>query len=338
MYSAFYRLDSERTKQFFQELGLQTKTERGNRVFPVSDKAGDVARALQRYLKKNGVVVHTNTTVKHILIENGVVKGIALENKKVFAEKVIVCTGGLSYPGTGSTGDGYAMAKQAGHHVTKLYPSLVPLKAKEKWCQELMGLSLKNCAIAVKNKAGKVIYKDFGEMLFTHFGVSGPMILSASRHMIKDLEEENYTIEIDLKPALEEKTLDNRILRDFQKYSNKDIRNALDELLPQKIIPVVILCAKIEPTKKVHDITKEERKRLVKQIKCFTVCIYGTTGFQEAVITCGGVCVDEIDPATMESKIVKGLYFAGEVLDVDAYTGGFNLQIAFSTGYTAGES
>ncbi len=210
MYSAFYRLDSERTKQFFQELGLQTKTERGNRVFPMSDKAGDVARALQRYLKKNGVVVHTNTTVKHILIENGVVKGIALENKKVFAEKVIVCTGGLSYPGTGSTGDGYAMAKQAGHHVTKLYPSLVPLKAKEKWCQELMGLSLKNCAIAVKNKAGKVIYKDFGEMLFTHFGVSGPMILSASRHMIKDLEEENYTIEIDLKPALEEKTLDNR--------------------------------------------------------------------------------------------------------------------------------
>ena len=338
MYSAFYRLDSERTKQFFQELGLQTKTERGNRVFPVSDKAGDVARALQRYLKKNGVVVHTNTTVKHILIENGVVKGIALENKKVFAEKVIVCTGGLSYPGTGSTGDGYAMAKQAGHHVTKLYPSLVPLKAKEKWCQELMGLSLKNCAIAVKNKAGKVIYKDFGEMLFTHFGVSGPMILSASRHMIKDLEEENYTIEIDLKPALEEKILDNRILRDFQKYSNKDIRNALDELLPQKIIPVVILCAKIEPTKKVHDITKEERKRLVKQIKCFTVCIYGTTGFQEAVVTCGGVCVDEIDPATMESKIVKGLYFAGEVLDVDAYTGGFNLQIAFSTGYTAGES
>ena len=208
MYSAFYRLDSERTKQFFQELGLQTKTERGNRVFPMSDKAGDVARALQRYLKKNGVVVHTNTTVKHILIENGVVKGIALENKKVFAEKVIVCTGGLSYPGTGSTGDGYAMAKQAGHHVTKLYPSLVPLKAKEKWCQELMGLSLKNCAIAVKNKAGKVIYKDFGEMLFTHFGVSGPMILSASRHMIKDLEEENYTIEIDLKPALEEKTLE----------------------------------------------------------------------------------------------------------------------------------
>lgn len=338
MYSAFYLLDSEGTKQFFHQLGLQTKTERGNRVFPVSDKAGDVVRALQEYLKKNGVIVHTNATVKHILIENGTVKGIALGNKKVFADKVIVCTGGLSYPGTGSTGDGYAIAKKAGHHVTKLYPSLVPLKAKENWCQELMGLSLKNCAIIVKNKTGKTIYKNFGEMLFTHFGVSGPMILSASRQIVKDLEKENYIIEIDLKPALEEKTLDNRILRDFQKYSNKDIRNALNDLLPQKIIPIIILLAKIEPTKKVHDITKEERKRLIKQIKHLTITINGTTGFQEAVITCGGICVDEIDPSTMESKIVNGLYFAGEVLDVDAYTGGFNLQIAFSTGYTAAES
>ncbi len=339
MYSAFYTLDSEATKQFFEKLGVSTKTERGNRVFPVSDKAGDVVRALQKYLKKNNVIVHTNTAVKNVLIENGIVKGVVLANgKEVFADKVIVCTGGLSYSGTGSTGDGYAMAKQAGHMVTKLYPSLVPLKTKQRWCQELMGLSLKNCAIVVKNAKGKVVYKDFGEMLFTHFGVSGPMILSASRHIVKDLENQNFTIEIDLKPALDEKALDNRILRDFQKYSNKDIRNALDDLLPQKMIPVMIMLCDIEQNKKVHDITKEERKKLLQNIKYLTVTVNGTTGFEEAVITCGGICVDEIEPATMESKIVKGLHFAGEVLDVDAYTGGFNLQIAFSTGYTAAES
>lgn len=339
MYSAFYTLDSEATKQFFEKLGVPTKTERGNRVFPVSDKAGDVVRALQKYLKKNNVAVHTNTVVKNILIENGIAKGVVLTNgKEVFADSVIVCTGGLSYSGTGSTGDGYAMAKQAGHTVTKLYPSLVPLKTKQRWCQELMGLSLKNCAIVVKNTKGKVVYKDFGEMLFTHFGVSGPMILSASRHIVKDLENQNFTIEIDLKPALDEKVLDNRILRDFQKYSNKDIRNALDDLLPQKMIPVMIMLCDIEQNKKVHDITKEERKKLLQNIKHLTVTVNGTTGFEEAVITCGGICVDEIEPATMESKIVKGLHFAGEVLDVDAYTGGFNLQIAFSTGYTAAES
>ena len=338
MYSAFYTLDSEATKQFFEKLGLQTKTERGNRVFPVSDKAGDVVRALQKYLKQNNVFVHTNTNVKQIWIENGIAKGIVLSNgKKIKSDNVIVCTGGLSYSGTGSTGDGYDMAKLAGHTVTKLYPSLVPLKTSEKWCQEAMGLSLKNCAITVKNEKGKTVYQDFGEMLFTHFGVSGPVILSASRHIVKELNKQIYTIEIDLKPALEEKTLDNRILRDFQKYSNKDIRNALDDLLPQKLIPVIISLSEIEPIKKVHDITKQERKNIIQQIKHLTVHVTGTTGFEEAVITCGGICVDEIDPSTMQSKIIKGLYFAGEVLDIDAYTGGFNLQIAFSTGYTAAE-
>lgn len=339
MYSAFYMLDSQKTKAFFDALGLKTKTERGNRVFPVSEKAGDVVRALEKYLKKNGVVIHTNSAVKQILTQNQCVKGIRLENgKEIQADDVVICTGGLSYAGTGSTGDRYKMAKDLGHTVTKLYPSLVALKTKENWCRQLMGLSLKNCAIAVKNEKGKTIYKDFGEMLFTHFGVSGPMILTASRHIVKQLQKQSYTIEIDLKPALEEKALDARILRDFQKYSNKNFSNALDDLLPQKLIPVIIDLAGISPIKKVHDITKQERQSLIKQMKHLTVTVCGTAGFQEAVITCGGVCVDEINPSTMESKIIKGLYFAGEILDVDAYTGGFNLQIAFSTGYTAGES
>lgn len=339
MYSAYYTLDSQATKQFFHKLGLQTKTERGNRVFPVSDKAGDVVKALQKYLKQNHVNVHINTAVKELLFEQNCIKGITLCNgKKVYSDAVIVCTGGLSYPGTGSTGDGYNMAKTTGHTVTKLYPSLVPLKAKQNWCEQLMGLSLKNCAICVKNQKGKTVYKDFGEMLFTHFGVSGPMILTASRYIIKDLQNQNFNIEIDLKPALDEKALDNRILRDFQKYSNRDFRNALDDLLPQKMIPVMILLTEIPENKKVHDITKEERKRIIKQIKHMTITVYAAKGFDEAVITCGGVCVDEIDPSTMESKKIKGLYFAGEVLDVDAYTGGFNLQIAFSTGYTAAEN
>ena len=338
MYSAFYHWDSQKTIAFFQKLGVPTKTERGNRVFPVSEKAGDIVRGLERYVKQNGVTVHIGSPVKEVLMKEGKVTGILLQNgKEVAGECVIVCTGGLSYPGTGSTGDGYKMAKAMGHTVTKLYPSLVPLKTKEHWCQEVMGLSLKNCAIVVRNGKKKKVYEDFGEMLFTHFGVSGPMILSASRHLVENLAKEMYTIEIDLKPALEEKVLDQRILRDFEKYSNKDFRNALDDLLPQKLIPVIIGLAGISPTKKVHDITREERKRLVQQIKHLTVTVEGTTGFQEAVITCGGVCVDEIDPSTMKSKKVEGLSFAGEVLDVDGYTGGFNLQIAFSTGYTAGE-
>ena len=337
LYSSFYQLDSFQLQEFFKNLGLELKVERGKRVFPVSDRSLDVVLALEKYLKKNRVKLHLESPVDSILIEDGKAAGILLKNgKEEKADGVIVCTGGLSYPGTGSTGDGYRFAKAAGHHVTKLYPSLVPLKTAEDWCHELMGLSLKNIEITIKNNKGKKVYTDFGEMLFTHFGVSGPVILSASRHIILTIEE-GYKLYIDLKPAMDEKKLDTRLLRDFEKYANKDFANALDDLLPQKLIPVIIQLAEIDPRKKVNSITKEERKRLAGLLKALPLTITGTTGYNEAVVTCGGINVDEIDPSTMESKFVKNLHFAGEVLDVDAYTGGFNLQIAFSTGYTAGE-
>lgn len=338
LYSAFYQLDSFQMQEFFKNLGLELKVERGKRVFPVSDRSLDVVLALEKYLKKNKVKLHLESPVDSILIEEGKAAGIRLKNgKEEKADGVIVCTGGLSYPGTGSTGDGYRFAKAAGHHVTKLYPSLVPLKTAEDWCHELMGLSLKNIEITIKNNKGKKVYSDFGEMLFTHFGVSGPVILSASRHIILTIEE-GYKLYIDLKPAMDEKKLDTRLLRDFEKYANKDFANALDDLLPQKLIPVIIQLAEIDPRKKVNSITKEERKRLCTLLKALPLTITGTTGYNEAVVTCGGINVDEIDPSTMESKFVRNLHFAGEVLDVDAYTGGFNLQIAFSTGYVAGES
>ncbi|WP_458407849.1 NAD(P)/FAD-dependent oxidoreductase [Anaerotignum sp.] len=337
MYSSFYQLDSFGLQEFFKNLGLELKVERGKRVFPVSDRSLDVVLALEKYIKQNKVKLHLESPVDSILIEDGKAAGIRLKNgKEEKADGVIVCTGGLSYPGTGSTGDGYRFAKAAGHHVTKLYPSLVPLKTAENWCHELMGLSLKNIEITVKNNKGKKVYTDFGEMLFTHFGVSGPVILSASRHIILTIEE-GYKLYIDLKPAMDEKKLDARLLRDFEKFANKDFINALDELLPQKLIPVIIELAEIDPRKKVNSITKEERKRLLGLIKALPLTITGVTGYNEAVVTCGGIETDEIDPSTMESKLVKNLHFAGEVLDVDAYTGGFNLQIAFSTGYTAGE-
>ncbi|MDO4531373.1 MAG: NAD(P)/FAD-dependent oxidoreductase [Bacillota bacterium] len=337
MYSSFYQLDSFALQEFFKNLGLELKVERGRRVFPVSDRSLDVVLALEKYVKQNQVKLHLESPVDSILVEDGRAAGIRLKNgKEEKADGVIVCTGGLSYPGTGSTGDGYRFAKAAGHHVTKLYPSLVPLKTAEGWCHELMGLSLKNIEITIKNNKGKKVYTDFGEMLFTHFGVSGPVILSASRHIILTIEE-GYKLYIDLKPAMDEKKLDTRLLRDFEKYANKDFVNALDELLPQKLIPVIIELAEIDPRKKVNSITKEERKRLAGLLKALPLTITGVTGYHEAVVTCGGIDTDEIDPSTMESKLVKNLHFAGEVLDVDAYTGGFNLQIAFSTGYTAGE-
>ncbi len=337
MYSSFYQMDSFQLQEFFKNLGLELKVERGKRVFPVSDRSLDVVLALEKYVKQHKVRLHLESPVESILIEDGKAMGICLKNgKEEKADGVIICTGGLSYPGTGSTGDGYRFAKEAGHHVTKLYPSLVPLKTEEHWCHELMGLSLKNIDITVKNKKGKKVYNEFGEMLFTHFGVSGPVILSASRHIILTIEE-GYKLYIDLKPAMDEKKLDTRLLRDFEKYTNKDFVNALDDLLPQKLIPVIIELAEIDPRKKVNSITKEERKRLVGLLKALPLTITGTTGYNEAVVTCGGIDVNEIDPSTMESKLIKNLHFAGEVLDVDAYTGGFNLQIAFSTGYTAGE-
>ena len=337
MYSALYRFQPSDTVELMESLGVPTKVERGKRVFPVSDSAADVAEALMKYMKKNGARLHLEKAVKDIIIENGQAKGVVLaDGKRISADAVIVATGGLSYPGTGSTGDGYRFAKKAGHTVTPLLPSLVPLKSDEPFCAELMGLSLKNISVVIKNSKGKSIYKDFGEMLFTHFGVSGPVILSASRHLLNRFDED-MTLYIDMKPALDMKVLDNRLLRDFEKYINKDMKNALNDLLPQKIIPVVIHLSGIDGNKKVHDITKEERKRLSELIKGFPVHIIGTAGFNEAVVTSGGVNTDEIDPSTMESRKIHGLYFVGEVLDVDAYTGGFNLQIAFSTGYTAAE-
>lgn len=338
MYSVFYRFDNQALRQLLLDMGLETKVERGNRVFPVTDRSLDVVQALEKYMRQNKVALHLESQVEHVVMKEGKVTGIRLKNQKELPfDAVIVTTGGLSYPNTGSTGDGYRMAKAAGHTVTKLYPSLVPLKTSESWCQELMGLSLRNIAIRICNEKGKTVYEDFGEMLFTHFGVSGPVILSASRHILTDTEK-GFHLYIDLKPALDEKQLDHRLLRDFEKYSNKDFRNALGDLLPQKLIPVIISLSGIDPEKKVNGITKEERKQLLHLLKALPLTIIGVTGYNEAVVTSGGICVDEIDPSTMESKLVKNLYFAGEVLDVDAYTGGFNLQIAFSTGYTAGDS
>lgn len=337
MYSALYKFPPDKMIELVESLGVPTKVERGKRVFPVSDKAADVSEALKKYMKKNGVKLHLEKGVKDIITENNKIKGIVTDDgKELDFDAVIVATGGLSYPTTGSTGDGYKFAKKAGHNVSKLMPSLVPLKSDDWICPELMGLSLKNSAIVIKNEKGKTIYKDFGEMLFTHFGVSGPMVLSASRHLLGRFNE-NITMYIDMKPALDMKALDNRLLRDFEKYINKDLRNALNDILPQKMIPVIIRLSGIDETKKIHDITKEERKRMEELIKGLPVHITGTAGFDMAVVTSGGVNTDEIDPSTMESRKIKGLFFAGEVIDVDAYTGGFNLQIAFSTGYTAAE-
>lgn len=337
MYSALYHLDSTGVQGLFHHLGLETKVERGRRVFPVSDKAADVVDALAQYLRENKVHLHLESPVEHIVVSEGKATGVELKKGAfVAADAVIVTTGGLSYPGTGSTGDGYRFAKKAGHKVTKLYPSLVPLKIQEEWCHGLMGLSLRNIEITIKNAKGKKVYEEFGEMLFTHYGVSGPVILSASRHLILTMEE-GYHLFIDLKPAIDEKKLDARLLRDFEKFANKDFANALDELLPKKLIPVVISLSGIDGGKKVNTVTKEERKRLLALLKGLPLTITGARGYQEAVVTCGGISVDEIDPSTMESKKVENLHFAGEVLDVDGYTGGFNLQIAFSTGYTAGE-
>lgn len=337
MYSSFYRLDSSETQALFHRLGLETKVERGRRVFPVSDKSLDVVIALEQYLRENKVKQHLDSPVEEILVSNGRAVGVRLKKGTIVeADAVIVATGGLSYPATGSTGDGYRFAKKVGHQVTKLHPSLVPLKAEEEWCKSLMGLSLRNISIKIKNKKGKTVFEEFGEMLFTHYGVSGPVILSASRHILFSMDE-GYQLFIDLKPAMDEKKLDMRLLRDFEKYANRDFINALGDLLPQKLIPVIAELSGIAGEKKVNSITKEERKHLLSLLKGLPITITGTAGFNEAVITCGGISVDEIDPATMESKFVKNLHFAGEVLDVDAYTGGYNLQIAFSSGYAAGE-
>lgn len=336
LYSAFYTFSNHDLINFINEHGVETKVERGGRVFPVSDSAKDVVSALMRFLNRNNVQVRTGAPVKNIVAAEGKVTGVELSDGTVlFADSVILAVGGMSYPGTGSTGDGYDMAKRLGHTITPLKPSLVPLVTKEEWVGDLQGLSLKNISVSFKNNRGKEIYNDFGEMLFTHFGVSGPVILSASRHLLSyDFKE--ISLSIDLKPALPEDKLDERVQRDFDKYSRKQFKNSLDELLPQKLIPVIIYLAGIDPYKPVHQITKEERKILVTLLKHLEVTITAARPIKEAIVTAGGIKINEINPSTMESKKIKGLYFAGEIIDVDAYTGGFNLTIAFSTGYLAG--
>lgn len=338
LYSSFYTFSNMDIIQFFHENGLQTKVERGERVFPVSDDAEDVVKVLYSYLQRNKVDLRLNSPVKEIKVVAEKVQGVKLQDGTFIpCDGVILTTGGASYPGTGSTGDGYAMAKSLGHTVTPLKPSLIPLIIEEAWVKELQGLSLKNIAITLLNSKGKKVYQDFGEMLFTHFGVSGPVILSSSRHILQ-YDYKNIKLLIDLKPALPIEKLDERIQRDFEKFSRKQFKNALDELLPQKMIPVMVMRSGIDPEKFVNQITKEERKNLVLLFKNFDMTITGARSLNEAIVTAGGILTTEINPSTMESKKIKGLYFAGEIIDVDAYTGGFNLTIAFSTGFLAGDS
>lgn len=362
LYSALYGFDNKAVMDFLEQAGCPLKTERGGRVFPVSDHSSDVITALSRELKKRGVKVLLNTEVKSLVLKEdssaigdgeskervgnnaGIGKrvvGVKIVGREVIeADKVIICTGGLSYPSTGSTGDGYRFAEAAGHKVLECTPSLVPLEIKEEWCAELMGLSLRNVEVRLVSGKGE-LYRGFGELLFTHFGVSGPLILSASSYYGGGRGVQRSGVEtrlyIDLKPAMDMEQLDRRLLRDFEENKNRQFKNALGALFPVKMIPVMIKLSGIPAEKKVNEITREERKRFAELIKKLPLTVTGTRGFAEAVITRGGVSVKEIDPSTMESKKVKGLYFAGEVLDLDALTGGFNLQIAWSTGYLAGK-
>lgn len=334
LYSAINNFDCQDTIDFFNDLGLETKTERGNRVFPVSDKAMDVADTLYTFAKYNGVKI-IESTAKVILTSEGKVSGVLdTKGNKYDANCVIIATGGMSYPGTGSTGDGYKLAKTVGHTITEIKPSLVGLISSDEFCKELQGLSLKNVNLMAYEN-GKEIFSEQGEMLFTHQGVSGPLVLSASSHM-RNFDKKSYKISIDLKPALSEEKLDLRLQKDFSEHKNNQINNSLGKLLPKKIIPVVLKMWGIDPTKKCNSITKEERQELNKILKNFTVKIKSLGSIKEAIITSGGVSTKEISPKTMESKILSGLFFCGEVIDVDAYTGGFNLQIAFSTGRLAG--
>lgn len=338
MYSAFYTFSNDMVMDFFEELGMPYKVERGNRVFPVSDHSSDVIKALEKEMRRLGVVICLNTKVKSLIIEKNVCKGVELSGRKeyLYADSVIITTGGVSYPRTGACKDGYIFAKQAGHTIVAPSPSLVPIELEEDCCKDLMGISLKNVSATIYAD-NKKVYSDFGEMLFTHFGVSGPIIIKASAYIQKYLQK-NLSLTIDLKPALDEKQLDERILKDFQLFQNKQLKNALDKLLLRALIPVVIEKSGLDDDKKVNELTKEERRILGHTIKYMPFSIIGLRSWDEAIVTKGGVSVKEIDPGTMESKLTGGLYFAGEVLDLDALTGGFNLQIAWSTGYLAGLS
>lgn len=334
LYSAFYTFSNDMVMDFFEELGLSYKVERGNRVFPTSDHSSDVIKALEREMRRLGVEILLHTKVKKLYIENNICKGVYVKDKKITADSVVIATGGISYPRTGACKDGYQFAEAAGHSIMKPQASLVPFELSDDCCKDLMGISLKNVSATIYAD-NKKVYSDFGEMLFTHFGVSGPIIIKASAYIHKYLEKD-LRLTIDLKPALDEKTLDDRILKDFQLFQNKQLKNGLEKLLLKALIPVVIEKSGLDGEKKIHELTKEERRILGNTIKNLPFTIVGLRSFDEAIITKGGVKVKEIDPGTMESKLVGGLYFAGEVLDLDALTGGFNLQIAWSTGYLAG--
>ncbi|MBQ7580778.1 MAG: NAD(P)/FAD-dependent oxidoreductase [Clostridia bacterium] len=338
LYSSFSSFMPEDTVDFFESRGVKLKVERGKRVFPVSDKAVDIVRCLEKFVSDSGVQV-VNDRVKKLILRDGRAVGVeTYQKKQYFANSVILATGGKSYPKTGSTGDGYFMAKQCGHTVTELKPSLVALETCEGFCREMMGLSLRNVEVKLEDKKkGKTIFTDFGEMLFTHFGVSGPLVLSASAH-IRQMEEGRYVLHIDLKSALDFSQLDKRLLRELLNSSNRNFSNVLETLLPKKLVPVFVERTGIDASTKANQLTKLQRQRVIELLKDFSVTVKSFRPIDEAVITSGGVSVKEVDPKTMESKIVKGLYFCGEILDVDAYTGGFNLQIAFSTARTAGNS
>ena len=347
LYSAFQNYTNQDIINFLKEQGINVKEERGNRIFPVTDKSKDVLQCFERKLKQLNIEIKLNTAVREIIIDNNYIKGVKTDVEEIYTDKVILATGGKSYPLTGSTGDGYILASKLGHTIQEIKPSLVPLEIYNKEdAIQIQGLSLRNVKIRIIEKQEmqeKEIYEDFGEMLFTHFGISGPTILSGSAHLVRypKLEEllktRKIKLYIDLKPALTEEQLDERILRDFKEAKNKQFKNSLDNLLPQKMIKFIIEKSGISEDKKVNEITKEERKRLVQLLKKLEFSIKGFRPIEEAIITSGGINIKEINPKTMESKIIKGLYFAGEIIDVDAYTGGFNLQIAYSTGYTAGQ-
>ena len=345
LYSCYQKYTNKDIIEFLNKQGLKVKEERGNRIFPRTDKSLDVLQCFKQKLKELKIDIKYRTKVEEIIVENNKVKAIRTDKKEIlYADKIVLATGGKSYPLTGSTGDGYELVKKLGHTITKIKPSLVPLEVYEKEdCKKLQGLSLKNVKITITDlEKQKQIYEDFGEMIFTHFGVSGPTILSSSAHLVryKNIEEKfknkKINLKIDFKPALTEEKLEARIMRDFEEYKNKQFKNSLDKLLPQKLIQSIIEKSNINPEKKINEITKLERKNLVKLLKNFELEIKGFRTIDEAIITSGGVSIKEINPKTMESKIIEGLYFAGEIIDVDAYTGGFNLQIAYSTGYVAG--
>jgi len=343
LYSAFHQFSNQDMIAFLERQGVRTKVERGNRVFPVSDHSSDVIRALREACRDNGVKMHLQSGVKRVLADEDCreITGVMLHDGSVlYGDAVIIATGGYSYQSTGSSGDGYRFAKELGHSVREAYPSLVPFEMKETWCKDLMGLSLKNISIRIRY-GKKNIYEGFGEFLFTHFGVSGPLVLTAStrfgnKSAMKALKEGQCRLFLDLKPALSTEQLEKRFLREFDIWKNKNISNVIEQMLPKKLIPVFLELADVPPEKKVHDISRQERRRMIDCMKAVPMHITGLRGFDEAIITRGGVNVREIDPGTMESKKVKNLYFAGEVIDVDAETGGYNLQIAWSTGYTAG--